>query len=165
MESLVQEVGIENIYFQDESGFDEYFTRRYGYGFEGQKVYTELSGKRYERQSCMAIRNYNHKLVEPMIYQGTADSETVYAYFNNLLPNLKRGSVIVMDNASYHKSKQLLKLFQNHSIILLFLPPYSPDLNPIENLWGTIKQRLRSYYDYSLTLLDNLCEIVNYYSV
>lgn len=113
----------------------------------------------------MAVRNHQHKLVEPMIYQGTADSNTVYAYFKHLLPRLKQGSIIFLDNASYHKSEQLLKLFHSHKICILYLPPYSPDLNPIENLWGTIKEHLRNYYDYSLSLFDNLCNVVNYYSV
>ena len=155
---------MENIYYQDESGFDQYLTREYGYAVGGAKVHTQLSGKRYERQSCMAIRNHQHKLVEPMIYQGTANSNTVYAYFENLLPNLKVGSIIILDNASYHKSEQLLKLFHSHKITILFLPPYSPDLNPIEPMWGTIKQRLKDYYNYSLTLFDNLCNAINYYS-
>jgi transposase len=85
----------------------------------------------------MAIRNHEHKLVEPMVYQGTATEHTVYAYFKTILPNLKIGSIVILDNASYHKSEQLLKLFHSHKISLLFLPPYSPDLIPIENLWGT----------------------------
>jgi transposase len=113
----------------------------------------------------MAIRNHEHKLVEPMVYQGTATAHTVYAYFKTILPNLKIGSIVILDNASYHKSEQLLKLFHSHKISILFLPPYSPDLNPIENLWGTIKQNLRNYYDYSIDLFDNLCNVVNYYSV
>jgi transposase len=162
---LVSIVGIENIYYQDESGFDEYFTRRFGYGIVGQKLRLEVSGKRYERQSVMAIRNHQHKLVEPMVYQGTADRHVVYAYFESILPKLKQGSVVILDNASYHKSTELQKLFLKHKITLLYLPPYSPDLNPIENLWGTIKQHLRSYYNYSLTLFDNVCNAVNYYSV
>ena len=113
----------------------------------------------------MAIRNYQHKLVEPMIYQGTAGSNTVYGYFENLLPNLKQGSIIILDNASYHKSEQLLKLFHSHKISILFLPPYSPDLNPIEPMWGTIKQHLRNYYNHSLSLFDNLYNAINHYSV
>jgi transposase len=113
----------------------------------------------------MGIRNYEHKLVEPMIYQGTADSNTVYAYFETVLPKIKPNSVIVLDNASYHKSQALKDLFAKHNCTLMFLPPYSPELNPIENLWGTIKQHLRSYYDYSLSLFDNLCNVVNLYSV
>ena len=165
MKQYEEIVGVENIYFQDESGVDEYYTRRYGYAPTGQVINLEVSGKRYERQSIMAVRNNEHKLVEPMIYQGTADSNTVYAYFKHLLPILKQGSIIVMDNASYHKSIHLQKLFLDHKVSLVYLPAYSPDLNPIESLWGTIKQHLRNYYDYTLTLFGNLCNAVNYYSV
>jgi transposase len=90
----------------------------------------------------MAIRNHNHKLVEPMIYQGTATANTVYAYFETILPNLKIGSIVILDNASYHKSERLLKLFHSYKISLIFLPPYSPDLNPIENLWGNNQTKI-----------------------
>ena len=114
---------MDNIYYQDESGFDEYYTRRYGYAPVGKKINLEISGKRYERQSVMAVRSNEHKLVEPMIYQGTADSNTVYAYFENLLPKLKQGSIVILDNASYHKSTHLQKLFLKHKISIVYLPP------------------------------------------
>ncbi len=167
---MLQEFGDENIYYQDESGFDEYFTRRHGYGLNGAKVHTQLSGKRYERQSIMALRNHNHKLVEPMIYLSTADSNTVLSYFEHTLPRLQptnktRTSIVILDNASYHKSQQLKDLFKQHNCHLVFLPPYSPDLNPIEPLWGTIKQDLRNFYDYTLDLFHNLCNSVVKYSV
>lgn len=113
----------------------------------------------------MAIRNHEHKLIDPMIYQGTANTNTVLAYFEAILPRLKQGSVLILDNASYHRSEKLQNLFLKHKVSLLYLPPYSPDLNPIENLWGTIKQHLRSYYNYSLTLFDNICNVINFYSV
>jgi transposase len=77
----------------------------------------------------MGIRNHEHKLVEPMIYQGTADSNTVYAYFETILPQLHNNSVIVLDNASYHKSQALKDLFTKHNCTLMFLPPYSPELS------------------------------------
>jgi DDE superfamily endonuclease len=66
---MVETYGKENIYYQDESGFDEYFTRRYGYSYTGEKIYTQLSGKRYERQSVMGLLDHNNKLIEPMIYK------------------------------------------------------------------------------------------------
>jgi transposase len=113
----------------------------------------------------MSLRNYQHKLIEPIIYQGTADQFVVYAYFESILPKLNQGSIVILDNASYHKSEQLQKLFYQNKVALIFLPPYSPELNPIENLWGTIKQQLRNYYDYSLNLFDNLCNVVNHQSV
>jgi transposase len=158
-------MGIEHIYYQDESGFDEYFTRRYGYSHGGTTVHTQLSGKKYERQSIMSLSDYQQRLVEPMIYQFTANSEVVLSYFELVLPQLTTPSVIILDNASYHKSKELQSLFHTYGHTLMFLPPYSPDLNPIEHIWGTIKQQLRSYYDYTISLFENLCKFVNQYSV
>lgn len=149
----------------DETGCDEYFQREYGYSPIGEKIHTQVSGKRYQRQSVMGLRNNQHQLAYSMIYQDTATSHTVLSFFKTYLPQLPQPAVVIMDNASYHKSQQLKDLFQKHNQLLIFLPPYSPDLNPIENLWATIKQYLRSYYDYSLTLYENLCNVVNLYSV
>jgi transposase len=113
----------------------------------------------------MALLNHNNQLVEPMIYQDTANSNTVYAYFETVLPMLKPNSVVVMDNARFHKSPQLQTLFDKYQCQLMFLPAYSPDLNPIENMWGTIKGHLRSYYNHTLSLFDNLCNSINLYSL
>jgi putative transposase len=104
----------------------------------------------------MGILNFKHKLIEPMIYEDTANTNVILAYFENVLPKLKTSSVVIMDNASYHKSKRLQNLFEKYGHKLVFLPPYSPELNPIENIWGTIKSNLRNYYDYSVNLFDNL---------
>lgn len=113
----------------------------------------------------MALLNCNSLLIEPMVHQDTANSNTVYAYFETVLPKLKQGSVVIMDNARFHKSPQLQELFDIYECELMFLPPYSPDLNPIENMWGTIKEHLRSYYDYAISLFDNLCNSINLYSL
>ena len=104
----------------------------------------------------MALRNSEHKLIEPMVYQGTADSNTVLNYFENILPRLKPTneqniSIVIMDNASYHKSQDLKDLFKEHNCLIIFLPPYSPDLNPIENIWGTIKQELKNLETSTIT--------------
>lgn len=113
----------------------------------------------------MALRNYNHLLVEPLVYTDTANSQLVYSYFEATLPKLKPNSVIVLDNASYHKSKKLQALFDTYNCTLLYLSPYSPDLNPIEKLWGTIKRQLRNYYNYNISLYDNLAKVVCSYTV
>ena len=91
-----------------------------------------------------------------MIYEGTANSEVMLTYFENLLPKLPKSSVIIMDNASFHKGQKLQDLFAKFGHKIAFLSAYSPDLNPIENMWGTIKQNLRNYYDYSKSLFENL---------
>ena len=74
-------------------------------------------------------------------------------------------SVFILDNASYHKSQKLKELFEKHGHVMLFLPPYSPDLNPIEKLWGNLKRQLRNYYDYSKTLLENLKLVICDYTL
>ncbi len=61
-----------------------------------------------------------------------------------LLPSLQEKSVIVMDNAAFHKGKDMQQIIQDAGHILLYLPPYSPDLNPIEKKWAQAKQIRRS---------------------
>ena len=71
---------------------------------------------------------------------------------NMLLKNVETGSVIVMDNAAFHREKQLEMLEKQSSCKILFLPPYSPDLNPIEQFWSWLKRKLRE----SLHKFDSL---------
>ena len=60
-----------------------------------------------------------------------------------LIPELPEYSVIVMDNVSFHRKKKLLAIAQNHHMKLIFLPPYSPELNPIEKEWANLKRWLK----------------------
>ena len=96
-----------------------------------------------------------------MVYSGTATKEVIIAYFKYILQKLPPKTIIIVDNASVHKSKELKELFRLHDVILEFLPPYSPELNPIEKLWGLLKRTLRNYFDYSLSLFENLCKCLN----
>ena len=66
------------------------------------------------------------------------------------------GQVVVLDNASFHKSKRTVDLIEAAGCRILFQPPYSPDLNKIEPMWANIKQRLKSYYDDAISFIDNL---------
>lgn len=64
---------------------------------------------------------------------------------NFLIPHLPQKSVIILDNATFHKSEKTKSLFQNNGHILEYLPPYSPDLNPIEHKWAQAKAFRRRY--------------------
>jgi transposase len=138
----------------------EYYCRRQGWEIKGKELQIEISGLKYQRQSLYSLSNRN-TLFEPMIYQNMANTEFMIAYFNNTLPKLPPNSVVIMDNASWHKSKQLQELFDYYQVELKFQPPYCPDTNPIEQLWGIIKRLLRSYFNTSLNLFDNLCFIIS----
>lgn len=73
------------------------------------------------------------------------DGEMFNAYVRHVLvPTLKHGDVVVMDNLSAHKRPEVIELIEAAGASVLYLPPYSPDLNPIEMIWSKIKRLLRS---------------------
>jgi transposase len=100
-----------------------------------------------------------------MLFTGTAGSSTIKGFFEINLPKFRSGDTFIFDNAAVHKSKELKELFKQYGCIIKYLPPYSPDLNPIEKLWGNIKKRLRSYYDSTIEFQENLIKAINYYSI
>jgi transposase len=129
-------------------------------------ISSSITGKRTDRVSIIAARDHNHNLIAPMIYDGTADTTLVLFWVEHILiPTLPKNSITIWDNASYHKSKRIEELLNKHGHTIKFLPAYSPELNPIENLWGTLKQRLKGYWNSSKDLLGNLIDQVNYLSV
>ena len=122
---------------------DHRLDREYGRAPRGERIYQTVAGKRRERTSIIAASRQN-KLVAPLVFQGSCNTEVVDVYFEKvLLPALPPGSVIVLDNARFHQSPTTQKLVETAGCQLLFLPPYSPDLNPIEHLWAAFKTRLR----------------------
>ena len=77
--------------------------------------------------------------------EGTTDVEVFRAYVHSVLcPELRAGDLVIMDNLSPHKNELTLSLIEQAGAEALFLPAYSPDLNPIEKMWSKIKQSLRS---------------------
>jgi len=80
-----------------------------------------------------------------MALEGTTDTESFRAYVQAvLIPTLQPGDIVVMDNLSPHKSDPTLTLITRAGARVLFLPAYSPDLNPIEKMWSKVKALLRA---------------------
>lgn len=89
-----------------------------------------------------------------MVYQGYCTALVIETWIEKcLLPQLKLGQVIVMDNAPFHNSRRIRELIQKAGCELLFLPSYSPDLNPIEHWWHKVKAAIRKElpkYDFNV---------------
>ena len=148
----------EDLVFIDESGIDSYLYNPWGYGVRGHKVYGEVSGKRYDRESFIAGKN-GKNIIAPMCFKGTCNTELFNAWIEQvLLPELKPGQVVILDNAAFHKSPKTKELIESAGCKLLFLPPYSPDLNPIETFWANLKAKIKSIIDN----FNNLSQAIDY---
>jgi len=139
----VERMPPECLVFVDETGIDQYLYREFSYSPRGQKVVAKISGKKFKRTNIVA-GICQGEWVAPMEYDGTTDSVLFEFWFENcLLKEITRGSVIVLDNATFHKKSILPNLARQYGCSVLFLPPYSPDLNPIEKKWAWLKKKLR----------------------
>ena len=131
------------IFFLDECGVDHRLYREYGRAPRGERIYQAVAGRRRERTSVISASQQG-KFVAPFVFQGSCNTAVVDLYFEKvLLPRLPPGSVIVLDNARFHQSPTTERLVEAAGCRLLFLPPYSPDLNPIELAFSKLKTYLR----------------------
>jgi transposase len=93
-----------------------------------------------------------------MTFDGTCNADVLNAWLaSEFLPALKRGTVIVLDNATFHKSQLTIDLVKLAGCTLPFPPPYSPHLNPIEKLWANIKRTWGYAQDASLNAVIKSC--------
>jgi len=144
----IAKIPSERIAYVDECGIDRYIYREYGWSPRGEKIYGVISGRKYQRTSIVAAQ-VGKKILAPMQYDGSMDSTLFEYWFQTwLLPNLPEKSVIVMDNATFHRKSRLIELAQSQGYEILFLPPYSPELNHIEHFWSWLKRQLRKTIHY-----------------
>ena len=128
----MKDIPKEKIAYIDETGIDSYFYREYGYAPRGQKVYDKISGRKFQRTNIIAAKLRN-EIIIPMQYNSKMYLALFEMWFEKcLLSYLEEGTTIVMDNTSFHRKKQLYQICSKYSFTLIFLQPYSPELNPIE---------------------------------
>ena len=94
-----------------------------------------------------------------MQYEGTIDGELFEEWLRKFLcPSLESGSTLIMDNASFHSKKKVESIASSFGHRVIFLPPYSPELNPIERCWAVLKKMLKGVVD-SVTSFDDALRI------
>lgn len=139
----IKNIPSQAIVYIDESGIDLTICKERGWGKKGEKLVGKKSGKYYERTNIIAGL-VNNKPIAPMVFNGSCNTQVFESWVEQfLIKELKPGQVVVMDNATFHKSQKTKELIQSVGCRLLFLPPYSPDLNPIEKFWANMKRWIR----------------------
>jgi transposase len=99
-------------------------------------------GRKFRRTNVIAALCCT-MVIAQFCYSDTTTAEFFETWFKDqLLKEVQRGCTIIMDNASFHRKKVLKKIVRNTGVKLLFLPPYSPDYNPIETKWANMKHGL-----------------------
>ena len=130
--------------FIDESGAKTNMTRLYGRAKSGRRAVDDApSGHWCTTTMISSVRLDGSTAC--MVVDGATTKDIFKAYIEQiLLPTLKAGDIVVMDNLSAHKNQETIDLIESVGAELWFLPPYSPDLNPIEKMWSKIKSILRT---------------------
>ena len=129
--------------YLDESGMDSRDAYDYGWNEKGERFHALKSGRREGRVNIIAAL-CDQNLIAPFTVEGACNRTVFETWLETcLVPTLEPGQVVVMDNATFHKGGRIQELIQNAGCELLYLPPYSPDLNLIEKCWSWLKSRIR----------------------
>ena len=153
----IKDLTTDTLVYIDESGIEMNITQDKGWGKKGKTLQAKKSGKYYQRTNIIAGLVSN-KSIASFVFSGTCNTEL----FNNwveqfLIKELIAGQVVIMDNAAFHKSKKAKELIESVGCRVMFLPPYSPDLNPIEKFWANMKRWIKQQIGLSQELYNTIC--------
>jgi transposase len=129
--------------FIDETWAKTNMTRTHGRALRGQRLLDKVPHGHWKTLTFLAALRCG-AITAPFVLDGPINGEWFLAYVEQVLvPTLKPGDVVVMDNLGSHKGKAVRRAIRNAGAHLIFLPPYSPDLNPIEQVFAKLKTLLR----------------------
>jgi transposase len=153
----IEDIDKSQLVYIDESGIDMTICKDRGWGKKNKQLLGIKSGKYFERTNIIAGLNEN-KSVAPMIFNGACNTDVFNAWVEQfLIKELLPGQIVIMDNASFHKSQKTIELIESVGCTVLFLPPYSPDLNPIEKFWANMKRWIKQQIQLYESLYLALC--------
>ena len=145
---------IDKLVFLDESGINTGMTRLYGRSSSKDRVIDYVPDVRFERTTILSSIRANGDMV-PLVFEGALNGELFKAYISQcLVPNLHKGDIVIMDNLTSHKVNGVVEPIIAAGASVIYLPPYSPDLNPIEMMWSKMKAHLRKVKARTKELLE-----------
>ncbi len=155
----------KKIVYSDEAGIDDNEVVLTGWAPCGKRCHAVKKGVRKTRYNITAALNSN-QLFAPFLFEGYSNAAVYETYVEQVLvPVLKPGMVLVIDNARFHKSKKVIALIEAAKCRVIFLPPYSPDFNPIEHHWAAVKhairkaaQDIKDFYEAAIQAIGEMCE-------
>ena len=134
----------KSVVYVDESGFRDESHRRYGCAPKGEKVFGLISSQRTRTTTLIAAR-FDDAFTAARVFKGSCKAVDFNDWLaEQLCPRLTSKQVVILDNARLHKTPRTRQLIEDSGATLMFLPPYSPDYNPIEHDFANIK-RHREY--------------------
>lgn len=141
--------------FLDESGVNIGMTRLYGRALKHERVIDSVPDVRFHRTTILSSMRLDGTIV-PCVFEDALNGELFRKYIREFLaPTLRPGDIVVMDNLSSHKVVGIVEAIEAVGASVLFLPPYSPDFNPIELMWSKMKAVLRKLKIRAVALLDD----------
>lgn len=148
--------------FIDETWAKDNMTRLYGRCRRGQRLIDKVPLARWETTTFVAALRHDG-LTAPMVLDGPINGEWFLAYVEQVLvPTLRPGDIVAMDNLGSHRSHRIQDLIEAAGASLLYLPKYSPEMNPIEMAFAKLKSRLRKAAERSTdalwTRIGQLCD-------
>ena len=154
-----REDGSRDVVYVDESGFHDNIRNEWGWSPRGEIIIGERKSKPTEKLNLIGGL-INNEIIAPLAYASYTDTEIFNTWLEKcLIPVLPKNCIIVMDNASFHKSEETRSIIKENGHQLLFLPPYSPDLNPIENYWAILKGKLKKFFQIVKLFIDALTAV------
>ncbi len=146
---------VEHLVFLDESGVNTNLTRLYGRALSSQRAVDHAPLNTPRTTTVLSSIRLNGEKAFTTYQGGTTGERFVQYLKETLLPTLKPGDIVVMDNMRSHHVKAVREVLEEKGMKVLYLPPYSPDLNPIEKMWSKMKALLRGWKIRSLDLLPD----------
>ena len=151
--SEISQIAPEHMVFLDESGVNTNLTRRYAWGIGKDRIADAVPCNTPKSTTVLSSIRLTGQSVTTT-YQGGTSGQRFVAYLKEqLIPTLSKGDVVIMDNMRSHHVKAVAEAFEGTGIRVCYLPPYSPDFNPIEKMWSKMKAILRKLKIRSLDLL------------